>query len=63
MGITRVYGSDLSPEMARSTEESLAEYIAEERVWQERILKVGGTPNKDFSQFESQVWQMDARDV
>jgi tRNA G10 N-methylase Trm11 len=63
MGITRVYGSDLSHEMARSTESSLAAYIAEERVWQERILKVGGTPNKDFSDFQSCVWQMDARDV
>jgi tRNA G10 N-methylase Trm11 len=63
MGITRVYGSDLSHEMAISTESSLAAYIAEERVWQERILKVGGTPNKDFSDFQSRVWQMDARDV
>jgi hypothetical protein len=63
MGITRVYGSDLSPEMVRSTEESLAEYIAEERVWQERILKVGGTPNKDFSNFQSKVLQLDARDI
>ena len=63
MGITRVYGSDLSPEMVRSTEASLAEYIAEERVWQERILKVGGTPNKDFANFQSKVLQLDARDV
>lgn len=63
MGITRVYGSDLSLDMARSTESSLAEYIAEERVWQERILKVGGTPNKDFSDFQSKVLQLDARDI
>ena len=63
MGITRVYGSDLSPEMTRSTESSLAEYIAEERMWQERILKVGGTPNKDFSGFQSKVLQLDARDI
>jgi tRNA G10 N-methylase Trm11 len=41
MGISRVYGSDLSSDMTRSTESSLAEYIAEERVWQERIMKVG----------------------
>jgi tRNA G10 N-methylase Trm11 len=63
MGIIRVYGSDLSPDMARSTEMSLAEYIAEERVWQERILKVGGTPNKNFIDFQSRVLQIDARDI
>jgi hypothetical protein len=63
MGITHVYGSDLSPDMTRSSESSLAEYIAEEKIWQERIIKMGGTPNKDFSKFESAVWQMDARDV
>ncbi|MBC7498380.1 hypothetical protein H7170_01930 [Candidatus Gracilibacteria bacterium] len=63
MGITRVYGSDLSPEMVRSTEMSLAEYIAEERVWQERITRVGGTPNKNFSDFQSRVLQIDARDI
>jgi tRNA G10 N-methylase Trm11 len=63
MGITRVYGSDLSHEMARSTESSLAAYIVEERVWQERILKVGGTPNKDFSHFQSKIIQLDARDI
>ncbi len=63
MGISRVYGSDLSSDMVRSTESSLAEYIAEERVWQERILKVGGTPNKDFSDFQSSITQLDAREV
>ncbi len=63
MGISRVYGSDLSSEMTRSTESSLAQYIAEERVWQERILKVGGTPNKDFSNFQSNIMQLDAREV
>ncbi|NRH20950.1 hypothetical protein HOO68_02820 [Candidatus Gracilibacteria bacterium] len=63
MGISRVYGSDLSPEMTRSSISSLEEYIAEEKVWQERILKVGGTPNKDFSKFQSNIIQLDARDV
>jgi tRNA G10 N-methylase Trm11 len=63
MGISQVYGSDLSPEMVRSTESSLSEYIAEEKVWQERILKVGGTPNKNFSNFQSKIIQLDARDV
>lgn len=63
MGISRVYGSDLSLEMTRSTESSLAEYIAEERMWQERILKVGGTPNKDFANFQSKILQLDARDI
>lgn len=63
MWISRVYGSDLSSEMTRSTESSLAEYIAEERMWQERIIKVGGTPNKDFSNFQSNIIQLDAREV
>jgi tRNA G10 N-methylase Trm11 len=63
MGISQVYGSDLSPEMVRSTESSLSEYIAEEKVWQERIIKVGGTPNKNFANFQSKIIQLDARDV
>ena len=63
MGVSRVYGSDLSSDMTRSTESSLAEYIAEERMWQERIIKVGGTPNRDFSNFQSNITQLDAREV
>lgn len=63
MGINRVYGSDLSSDMVRSTEQSLDEYIREERIWQERILKVGGTPNKDFSDFHSKIIQLDACDI
>jgi len=63
MGISRVYGSDLSQDMARSSKQSLSEYIAEEKVWQERILKVGGTPNKDFSNFQSSVIELDAREI
>lgn len=63
MGISRVYGSDLSFDMTRSTESSLADYVAEERIWQERIIKVGGTPNKDFSNFQSSITQLDAREV
>ena len=63
MGISKVYGSDISPEMVKSTKESLESYIAEEKIWQERIRKVGGTPNKDFSKFQSNIIQLDARDV
>lgn len=63
MGINRVYGSDLSSDMVRSTKQSLDEYIREERIWQERILKVGGTPNKDFSDFHSKIIQLDACDI
>lgn len=63
MGINRVYGSDLSSDMARSTRSSLDDYIKEEKVWQERIIKVGGTPNKNFSDFQSSIIELDARDV
>lgn len=63
MGINRVYGSDLSSDMVRSTEQSLDEYIREERVWQDRILKAGGTPNKDFSDFHSNIIQLDACNI
>ncbi len=63
MGITRVYGSDVSPDMVRSTTSSLDEYITEEKMWQERILKVWGTPNKNFSDFESSIALIDAREI
>ncbi|MBX9809143.1 hypothetical protein K2X92_02015 [Candidatus Gracilibacteria bacterium] len=63
MGINRIYGSDLSADMARATTQSLSEYIAEEKIWQERIIKVGGTPNKDFSNFQSNTAELDAREI
>ncbi len=40
MGITEVYGSDLSPEMVRATTDSLDEFIKTEKMWQERIRAV-----------------------
>ena len=40
MGITRIYGSDLSGEMVRASRESLAAFIKEEVIWQERIRAV-----------------------
>lgn len=63
MGITHVYGSDLSSEMVSASRESLTAFIKEEMIWQERILAVGGTPNKDLSKFESDIFQLDARKI
>ena len=40
MGITHIYGSDLSGEMVRASRESLAAFIKEEVIWQERIRAV-----------------------
>lgn len=37
MGIISLIGSDLSPRMVEATEKSLEEFIASEKVWQERI--------------------------
>ena len=60
MGITHIYGSDISQKMVDSTEQSLREFIKEERMWHERIRAVGGTPTKDFSSFESEIFELDA---
>ena len=38
MGIIQLLGSDLSPNMVRSTRESLDTFVAEEKMWQERII-------------------------
>lgn len=40
MGFMKLYGSDLSPRMVASSKKSLNEFIKEELIWQERILKV-----------------------
>ncbi len=63
MGITHVYGSDLSREMVTATRESLDTFIKEELVWQERIIAVWGTPNKDLSKFESDIIVLDAKKI
>lgn len=60
MGITHIYGSDISQKMVDSTEQSLREFIKEEQMWHERIRAVGGTPAKDFSSFESEIFELDA---
>ncbi len=60
MGITHIYGSDISQKMVDSTEQSLREFIKEEQMWHERIRAVGGTPTKDFSSFESEIFELDA---
>jgi tRNA G10 N-methylase Trm11 len=63
MWYSRVIGSDLSPGMVRATRESLDAFVAEERLWHERIRKVGGTPNKDLTTFESEVFELDATEI
>ena len=63
MGITRIYGSDLSSEMVRVSRESLEAFIQEELIWQGRIRAVWGTPAKDFSDFQSEIFELDARKI
>ena len=46
--------------MVESTEQSLREFIKEEQIWHERIRAVGGVPAKDFSVFESEIFELDA---
>lgn len=59
-GITTVFGSDISREMVTNSEESLTNFIAEEKIWQERIRTAGGTPQKDFSNLVVKVFLLDA---
>lgn len=59
-GITTVFGSDISREMVANSEESLTNFIAEEKKWQERIKAAGGTPQKDFSNLVAKVFPLDA---
>jgi tRNA G10 N-methylase Trm11 len=63
MGFNSLFGSDISREMAVSSQKSLEAFITEERLWQERIKKVGGTPHKDFSTFHSNIIELDARKI
>jgi hypothetical protein len=49
--------------MVRASQESLDAFVAEERLWHERIRKVGGTPNKDLTHFESEVFELDATEI
>jgi tRNA G10 N-methylase Trm11 len=63
MGYESVLGSDLSKEMVEATSKSLEAFIAEEKVWQERIRTAGGTPKKDFTDFDSEVFSLDAKKI
>jgi tRNA G10 N-methylase Trm11 len=63
MGITIISGSDLSQKMVSASEKGLSDFIAWERVWQDRIKAVGGTPMKDFSNFQSDIFQSDASKI
>ena len=46
--------------MVANSEESLTNFIAEEKKWQERIRTAGGTPQKDFSNLVAKVFPLDA---
>ena len=63
MGILDISGSDLSHEMVRASEDSMAEFVKTELVWQERIRAVGGTPAKDFTRLVTRIFPLDAREV
>lgn len=62
-GIYTVAGSDISVEMVKNSQKSFADFIREERVWQERILAAGGVPKKDFSQVHSEFFALDATKI
>lgn len=59
-GITTVFGSDISREMVANSEESLHNFVAEEKRWQERIRVAGGVPQKDFSNLVARIFPLDA---
>jgi tRNA G10 N-methylase Trm11 len=63
MGITKLLGSDLSPQMVRSTRESLDTFVAEEKMWQERIITAWWKPNKDFSSMHYDIFELDAMKI
>lgn len=61
--VPKLIGSDLSKEMARSTKLSLEAFIQDEKVWQERIKLAWWKPNKDFSNLEYDVFDLDATKI
>ncbi len=61
--IYTIFGSDISQEMSKNSEESLNKFIDEEKVWQERIKSAGGVPAKDFSQIFSKIFTLDATKI
>lgn len=63
MGYSHLIGSDISSNMVQATEASLEAFIAEEKVWQDRIRAAGGTPKKNFSDFKSNVFELDAAKI
>ncbi len=63
MGITTIYGSDISPRMVETTDKSLDTFVAEEKVWHDRIKAVWGTPTKDFTHFQKTIFVLDASTI
>lgn len=63
MGITPIYGSDISARMVEASKTSIDNFIKEEIVWQDRIRKVWGTPAKDFRNLDVWVFEQDAENI
>ena len=63
MGIYNIFGSDISSEMVENSRESLDKFIAEEKIWQERIKNAGGVPSKDFSKIFSKIFTLNATQI
>ncbi len=63
MGFSTLYGSDISTKMVEATRESMEGYIEEEKLWQDRIKKVWGTPHRDIEKLHWKVWEWDASTI
>lgn len=63
MGYTHLIGSDISADMVHATEANLEAFIAEEKIWQERIRIAGGIPKKNFSDLKSTIFELDAAKI
>lgn len=63
MGILKVAGSDLSVDMVNNSLDSVENFIHEELAWQAKIMMAGGTPNKDFSEVETDFFVLDATHI
>lgn len=63
MGILKIVGSDINAEMVNNSLDSVENFIHEEMAWQTKILMAGGTPNKDFSEVETDFFVLDATKI
>lgn len=63
MGILKIAGSDINAEMVNNSLDSVENFIHEEIAWQTKILMAWGTPNKDFSEVETDFFVLDATKI